>query len=262
MPADKARDASVLKKLEKTSRFLIAGVDEISRFVISESVNSFVGAAEYSFAADGTDALFKLSNVDFQIVFFAKNLQKRSGMQVTEWLAAHNKLEHTAVILLCDVPDSEKFVDDVVIGRVQFVPDLANKAQLDQAISRALNYVTHGDQSSFHLRFLTAGEVLMRQGEAADNVYLVKKGRLRAVLKANGKEQILGYVEVGEFVGEMAYINGEPRLADVAAETPSELIEIPIAQLDHILFQKPAWSKALMKTLSKRLKVRDLSGKP
>lgn len=253
------QDNTNLKKLEKTSRFLIAGAPKADFDIISASLKRFVLEAEISAAIDGTEALFKLTNVAFQIAFLAKDLPKRNGVQVTEWLATHNKLEQTAVILLCDIPESEKFVDEVVIGRVQFVGKVSDKTALDQAISRALNYVSHGDQASFRLRFLTTGEVLMHQGDAPDNVYLVKKGRLKAVHKQNDQEQVLGFVEVGEFVGEMAYINGEARLADVAAETPCELIEIPIAHLDHILFQKPAWSKALMKTLSKRLKTKDLA---
>ncbi|MCB0415661.1 MAG: Crp/Fnr family transcriptional regulator, partial [Bdellovibrionales bacterium] len=53
---------------------------------------------------------------------------------------------------------------------------------------------------------------------------------------------------------EMAYINGEPRSADVVALSDCELIEFGVDRLDSLLFKKPSWSKALMKTLSKRLK--------
>jgi CRP-like cAMP-binding protein len=52
----------------------------------------------------------------------------------------------------------------------------------------------------------------------------------------------------------MAYINGEPRSANVKATKDCELVEIPIHLLDHVLFMKPAWAKALMKTLSRRIK--------
>jgi CRP/FNR family cyclic AMP-dependent transcriptional regulator len=81
------------------------------------------------------------------------------------------------------------------------------------------------------------------------------KGQLRVVKRIEGGEPILlGMVQPGEFVGEMSYINGENRSADVISDLSAELIEIPFDRLDRVLFQKPAWSKALMRTLSKRLK--------
>jgi CRP-like cAMP-binding protein len=160
------------------------------------------------------------------------------------------------MILMCDIPEDDRLVDEVVKGRVQFLNFKApgNALLLEQATARCLNYVTHGDKSEFHVRFLASEEALMREGEKADNVYLLKKGRMRAMRK----EHVLGHVEVGEFVGEMAYINGEPRSADVIADLPCELIEIPVQCLDHVLFQKPAWSKALMRTLSRRLKTANM----
>ncbi|MBL7688606.1 MAG: Crp/Fnr family transcriptional regulator, partial [Bdellovibrionaceae bacterium] len=57
-----------------------------------------------------------------------------------------------------------------------------------------------------------------------------------------------------EFVGEMAHINQEPRSASVKALEDCELIEIPNGSLDLVLFSKPAWAQALMRTLSRRLK--------
>jgi CRP/FNR family transcriptional regulator, cyclic AMP receptor protein len=247
-------DNSVKKQLEKVSRFLLAGVDDALRDHLVQNLNKFIGGAEFSFALDGSEAMFKLSNVPHQIAFFAKDLPKRNGLQLTEWLLEHGKLNDLAVVLLCEVPDADKFVDEVVVGRVQFLADPLNIPKLEQTVSRALNYVSHGDKANFSLKFLATGELLMKEGDKADNVYLVKKGRLRAVHLVNSQEHVLGHVEIGEFVGEMAYINGEPRSADVIAVAPCELIEIPVAHLDHILFQKPAWAKALMKTLSRRLK--------
>ena len=236
------------------NRFLIAGCDPATHSAIISGLSRFVDRPEISIANDGSDAIFKLSNVTFQIVFLAKDLAKHNCFQITEWMADQQRLQTTAAVLLCEVPPTETFVDDVVIGRVQFVPDVANTGHLESALSRALNFISRSDQPAFQLKFLATGEILMRQGESAENVYLVKKGRLKAVHKAGECAVLLGFIEVGEFVGEMAYINGEPRLADVEAIAPCELIEIPVQQLDSILFQRPSWSKALMKTLSRRLK--------
>jgi CRP-like cAMP-binding protein len=104
------------------------------------------------------------------------------------------------------------------------------------------------------MKLLAPGEKLFRQGDPADLAYLVKSGLLRAYRMQDGKTLTLGDINPGEFVGEMAYINSEPRSADVEAVENCELIEIPLGTFDSLLFSKPTWSMALMKTLSKRLK--------
>lgn len=65
---------------------------------------------------------------------------------------------------------------------------------------------------------LGAGEVLIREGTTSPAIYVVVAGRAE-VRKAgpNGKDVLLGYVEPGEIVGEMALIDGQPHMATVTA---------------------------------------------
>ena len=83
---------------------------------------------------------------------------------------------------------------------------------------------------------------------------ILKSGQLQAFNTIDEQKVILGNVEIGEFVGEMAYINNEPRSAYIEALSDAQLIEVPIELVDKILFTRPAWSKSLMQTLSRRLK--------
>ena len=76
-----------------------------------------------------------------------------------------------------------------------------------------------------------------------------------ALKKNKDKEVLLGTIRPGEFVGEMAHINNENRTATVRAISDCELIEIPNGTLDLVLFSKPVWARALVSTLSKRLKM-------
>jgi CRP/FNR family cyclic AMP-dependent transcriptional regulator len=244
--------------MDTQRRILIAHPNEDEQRALMEKIGACIAGADYSFAKDGTEAMFKLTNAPHHLAFLATDLPKRSAIQITESVIKDRKFDELAVVLLSPIPDNEHFVDEVLIGRVQFLQDIDNSLFFEKTLARAFNYHAQGDKSEFHLRFLASGDLLMLEGEKADNVYLVRKGRLRAKREVNGSEKILGFVEVGEFVGEMAYINHEPRSADVLAETACELIEIPVESLDHVLFQKPAWTKALMRTLSRRLKTANL----
>ncbi|MGZ3771541.1 MAG: Crp/Fnr family transcriptional regulator, partial [Bdellovibrio sp.] len=65
---------------------------------------------------------------------------------------------------------------------------------------------------------------------------------------------MLGEIMPGEFVGEMGHFNHEPRSATVEAITEVELIAIPSGSLESVVFARPSWAKALVKTLSLRLR--------
>ena len=237
-------------------RYLIAHPEKKIFDALSVEIQRIQGASsDVAHAKDGTDASFKLNNVPHTVAFLSMDLPKRNGTQLTKWILEEKKSDQVAIILIGKIPEQDVFVDEVVSGRVQFLEDVDDKKAIERCLMRAMNFYFHGDKTEFNLRFLSSGDTLMKEGDRADNCYLLKKGQLKAVRMVSGKEVFLGFVEKGEFVGEMAYINHEPRVADVVAEKASELIEIPFERLDHVLFQKPMWGKALLRTLSKRLKV-------
>lgn len=182
-------------------------------------------------------------------------LPKVTGFEVAEKLIRRDRDHSISVILLCDLPDKARFVDEVVTGQVQFLTPPDTEKKLPHCLARALNRVSLDDRSSYRLRFLAAGETLFQEGEVATSVFIVKTGELEALRTTNEELVPIGRVHVGEFVGEMAHINNDNRSATIRAVSACELIEIPRGTLDMILFSKPAWAKALIATLSKRLKV-------
>jgi CRP-like cAMP-binding protein len=145
-------------------------------------------------------------------------------------------------------------VEQVASGQLQSIGRRLHPEVIEQALQRALRPTKSDPSMDFCLRTLKPGELLFREGENAEFAYLVKSGRLRAYKEHAGRIDVLGEIGPGEFVGEMAYIDGEPRTASVDSVETSELIELPLKNLDAIVFSKPAWSRALMKTMSKRIK--------
>src|SRR5436853_290095 len=60
-------------------------------------------------------------------------------------------------------------------------------------------------------RLVRRGEVVIRQGDIADGLYLVGSGRLQAVLtRADSSQVVLGEVGRGAVTGEMALITDHP----------------------------------------------------
>lgn len=244
---------SMTDSLDQRRIFLIASGTPELRKRVSELLEAHISSTTIFIANDGSDALLKLENMPPHVLLIEPNLNKKNGWQVVSHLLTDKKFKETAVIILGPVPEQEKFTDEVVVGRVQYIEPGAERDLL-QSFTKALNYVSHGEVSEFYLRFLAPGEILIREGDKAQFVYLVRRGTLRAYLRRSSGDITIGNIQEGEFVGEMAYINKEPRSADVIATSDCELIEIPVNHLDHLLFQKPSWAKALMITLSNRVK--------
>ena len=241
-----------MSSLESKKIFLIATGDKHQNQLIERTLISHYAKASIFTSLDGIDAHFKAENVTPHVVILDYLLPRMDAVTLTQKLLRKKK-ERMAFIILSPKDDSQHFLDEVVTGQVQFLNSVDTKTFVTY-INRALNWAAFEEQSLYNLRFLNKDEWLLREGEEGKFVYLVRNGRLKALRTINGKEVLLGFIEPGEFVGEMAYINGEPRSADVRCLSDVELIEIPSGLLDSILFSKPAWSKALVRTLSRRLK--------
>ena len=77
-------------------------------------------------------------------------------------------------------------------------------------------------------RGLASGEVLFRQGTAADAAYVVTRGRLAISTRIPGDETaVVSAILPGEVVGEFALLDDRPRSANVHAVEPSAVLCIP-----------------------------------
>lgn len=75
---------------------------------------------------------------------------------------------------------------------------------------------------------LPGGATLFEPGEAADQLYFLKTGRLGAFRREEGQEpQFLGVIRPGEPAGEMALVGGTAHSANMVALRDSEVLALP-----------------------------------
>lgn len=234
--------------------FLIASQNQKLVTYLTLKINEHISDATIFTAKDGSDALFKIDNAPPHIVIVDGDLPKIDGYEIATRVIAQEKYPDMSIIIMSSIPDKEHFVDEVVTGKVQFLTDPTDDAKLHQAIARGLNRLADIQNLGYRVLFLVSGDVLFNEGDMGQSAYIVKSGEMKATKKMNDHNIIIGKIQSGEFVGEMAHINHEPRFATVSAVKDCELIEIPFGTLDIVLFTKPAWAKALVMTLSKRLR--------
>jgi CRP/FNR family cyclic AMP-dependent transcriptional regulator len=239
---------------EVKRKFLIANPDETQQAEIIAWVEKYVSNVQCVTVSEGSDAITKIQNVTPNVIIASIELGATDGFKLTQWVLRCKPEDRVAIILLAPAPPVERFVEEVVTSQVQFADFSKGESEVQRVLLNAISFAFQPTNSlGFSSQSITKGEQLIREGEKADNVYLVKSGELIASSQRGSDKIILGNIIAGEFVGEMAYINGEPRSADVFAVTDCELIAIPANILDQVLFTKPAWSKALIKTLTRRL---------
>ena len=99
---------------------------------------------------------------------------------------------------------------------------------------------------------LDPGEFLFREGDAADALYIVKKGVLRIVSGSTVYET----VRAGGIVGEMGIVEqGARRTASVIAGTLAELVKIDTAKFLALVANTPDFSLEVMRIMARRLRV-------
>lgn len=221
---------------------------------VETCVSAVVDKATIYKASDTVNAKQKFENAIPTLLITETESGKMNGIKLIEQIQLMKEAEHTSFIILGPLPEHGHFLDHVVNGRLQYVESETNLSELAKAITQAFSPKSQPPKNEIQLLLLAAGQKLIKLGDLADYVYLVKKGQLRATRTAGGVEVLLGNIETGEFVGEMAYINGEPRNANVSAVTDCELIQVLTGTFEQILLKKPLWAKALMATLAKRVK--------
>lgn len=90
------------------------------------------------------------------------------------------------------------------------------------------------------------GEVVVRQGEQANSMYIVERGKLRVVhRKAGEAERTLSYLRGGDFFGEASLLRGEPRVADVEALTSVRMLRLDKADFLQLSEKWPAFRRAI-----------------
>ena len=97
------------------------------------------------------------------------------------------------------------------------------------------------------LEEVDAGEVVIAQGDPADDLYAVLSGELEVdIAGADGTHEVVGSVGPGGFFGEIGLIHSVPRTATVSALTSARLVRVPgSAFLDALSSSPAAWARAL-----------------
>ncbi len=98
------------------------------------------------------------------------------------------------------------------------------------------------------------GEVIAYQGEQGDVMFVIVSGEVRVCIEKDGKEMEVARRRSGEFVGELAIVNREPRNATLIASGDVRALCIDQKSFEGLMRERPEVSLVIIHVLSKRLK--------
>jgi CRP/FNR family transcriptional regulator, cyclic AMP receptor protein len=98
-------------------------------------------------------------------------------------------------------------------------------------------------------------DVVFYEDESGDVFFLIREGQVKVtMISPEGKEIILSLLGPGDFFGEMALLDDEPRSATVVATQPLELMAIWRSDFLQILADNFSITRKVLAEISRRLR--------
>jgi CRP-like cAMP-binding protein/Fe-S-cluster-containing dehydrogenase component len=147
--------------------------------------------------------------------------------------------------LIASVETVRKLVDEAFLKRAvrnYLAPMLPNE-ELDELIAGGVEVKRFG-----------GGEVLFREGDAPDGLYLIRRGSVTISRKLGGRDVVLSYLSAGNYVGEMALLSDSPRMATVTAAVTTEALVLEAEAFKRVLGRNPKWREDMEARFLDRLR--------
>lgn len=186
-------------------------------------------------------------------------LDAGTGRQVIELLRrlAHDQGTSTLLVThdarILDTADrivnmvDGRIVSDVVVGEsleiCEFLTQVpAFAGQTPGALAEIAEQMTR--------RPFAPGETVFQQGDIGDELFIIREGAIRIVDEAEGKD--LALLESGQFFGEVALMEDQPRNASAIAHRHSELYCLGKQQFRAALEREKSLREQLLELLATR----------
>jgi CRP-like cAMP-binding protein len=105
-------------------------------------------------------------------------------------------------------------------------------------------------------RRFSTGEVLCRAGEIDRSLLVVLDGELTTMAERRGRRRSLSPAGAGSVVGEVGFLDGQPRSATVVASTDGELLRLSFSAFERLAAVNPRLGNAILFDLGRILAAR------
>lgn len=107
---------------------------------------------------------------------------------------------------------------------------------------------------SAHVSVYSPGEIIVRQGDAGSELYVLERGQVELVVgNDQGMPVRLEVLEPGAVFGEAAFLTGGRRMATIVALSECEVLSVPKSAFHDLLEKNHALSERLTQVLATRM---------
>jgi len=106
-------------------------------------------------------------------------------------------------------------------------------------------------------RLYDDGEVIIRQGDVGDCMFVVQQGEVEVYTEKDGQEVSLAVRKEGDLIGEMAVFEREVRSANVRAKGRARVLTLDKKNFLGRINEDPSLAFRIVQTMSRR--IRELS---
>ncbi|MEL6921356.1 MAG: cyclic nucleotide-binding and patatin-like phospholipase domain-containing protein [Pseudomonadota bacterium] len=99
---------------------------------------------------------------------------------------------------------------------------------------------------------IAAGKTLLHQGEPANDMHILLRGRMRAIVRSDDRLNVVGDIGTGETIGELGFVTGRTRGADVVALRDSVVATLARPAVEGLIAAKPDFAFTITRLVAER----------
>ena len=103
-------------------------------------------------------------------------------------------------------------------------------------------------------KLLQDGEVIVRQGEVGNCMYVIQQGQVEVLLKKGDADVCVAVLGEGDFFGEMALLDQEVRSATVRARGEVRILTLEKRTFLRRIHEDPSLAFRMMEKMSRRVR--------
>ena len=127
--------------------------------------------------------------------------------------------------------------------------------QEQQTVQRHARCRIAGLEQTAQLNTYKAGRHVFQEGDPGDGLYIIVEGKVQITcLVGQDQRRVLSRLGAGDFFGEMAVLDNQPRSATATAEIDTQVYFILRDDLLKILARSPSLAVSLVKEFSLRMR--------
>ena len=126
--------------------------------------------------------------------------------------------------------------EDVFIETADEICERINHIQIFAPLS---SEETQKIAKSCSIRVFAPEEPIIERGQKEKSMFIIHRGVVNVQITENGMPKIISTLRAGDFFGEMSLFTGEPRTADVVAQSETQVLEIKPEVMRPILERNP-----------------------